>query len=99
MSSCRAKGLRPFCRFMGGVPTFTLTKKQTGPVVGLDIEAGSIAATQVAANGSPQGTASVIGSLDPGAFHEGEVLASDRLAAALKSFFAEHKLSKRVRLG
>jgi type IV pilus assembly protein PilM len=84
---------------MGGVPTFTLTKKQTGPVVGLDIEAGSIAATQVAVNGSPQVTASAIGSLDPGAFHEGEVLDPDRLAAALKSFFAEHKLSKRVRLG
>ncbi len=84
---------------MGGVPSFTLTKKQTGPVVGLDIEAGSIAATEVAANGSAQVTASAIGSLDPGAFHEGEVLDADRLAAALKSLFAEHKLSKRIRLG
>lgn len=84
---------------MGGVPSFTLTKKQTGPVVGLDIEAGSIAATEVAANGSVQITSSAIGALEPGAFHEGEVLDPERLSSALKSFFAEHKLSKRVRLG
>lgn len=81
------------------MPTFTLTKKQTGPVVGLDIEAGSIAATQVAVNGTAQVTASAIGALEPGAFHEGEVLDPERLAAALKAFFAEHKLSQRVRLG
>jgi type IV pilus assembly protein PilM len=81
------------------VPSFSLTKKQTGPVVGLDIEAGSIAATEVAANGSLQVTGSAIGPLEPGAFHEGEVLDPDRLAAALKSLFAEHKLPKRVRLG
>jgi type IV pilus assembly protein PilM len=81
------------------VPSFTLTKKQTGPVVGLDIEAGSIAATEVAANGSAQVTGSAIGQLEPGAFHEGEVLDPERLSAALKAFFSEHKLSKRVRLG
>jgi type IV pilus assembly protein PilM len=84
---------------MGGVPSFSLTKKQTGPVVGLDIEAGSIAATEVAVNGAARVTASAIGPIDPGAFHEGEVLDPDRLAGALKSFFAEHRLSKRVRLG
>lgn len=81
------------------MPSFALTKPKTGPVVGLDIEAGSIAATEVAANGSAQVTASAIGSLDPGAFHEGEVLDPERLTLALKSFFAEHKLSKQVRLG
>jgi type IV pilus assembly protein PilM len=81
------------------VPSFTLTKKQTGPVVGLDIEAGSIAATQVAANGSAEVTGSAIVPLEPGVFHEGEIIDPDRLAAALKSLFAEHKLSKRVRLG
>ncbi|HKB51815.1 MAG TPA: type IV pilus assembly protein PilM [Solirubrobacterales bacterium] len=81
------------------MPSLTLTKQKTGPVVGLDIEAGSIAATEVAVNGAEQVTASAIGSLDPGAFHEGEVLDPGRLASALKSLFAEHKLSKRVRLG
>ncbi len=80
-------------------PKFTLTKPKAGPVVGLDIEAGSIAATEVAVNGTAQVTASAIGPLDPGAFHEGEVLDPGSLATALKSFFAEHKLSKRVRIG
>lgn len=81
------------------MPSFSLTKPKLGPVVGLDIEAGSIAATEVAVNGSAQVTASAIGALDPGAFHEGEVLDPGRLSSALKSFFAEHKLSKRVRIG
>ncbi len=80
-------------------PKFSLTKPKLGPVVGLDIEAGSIAATEVAVNGSVQVTASAIGALDAGAFHEGEVLDPGLLSAALKSFFAEHKLSKRVRVG
>ncbi|MGC1850892.1 MAG: type IV pilus assembly protein PilM [Solirubrobacterales bacterium] len=74
-------------------------QKKTGGVVGLDIEAGSVAATEVVVNGSARVTASAIGPLDPGAFHEGEVLDPDRLTAALKSLFAEHKLDKRVRLG
>ena len=74
-------------------------KQKKGTVVGLDIEAGSIAATEVQANGSAQLTASAISPLAVGAFHEGEVLDGDALAEALKSLFAEHKLSKRVRLG
>lgn len=90
--------MTPSCRFKLGVRSLTKQKK-TGSLVGLDIEAGSIAATEVAVNGTAQVTASAIGSLDPGTFHEGEVLDPDRLAAALKSLFAEHKLSKRVRLG
>ena len=77
----------------------TLTKQNTDAVVGLDIEAGSIAATQVEVNGSVRVSASAIGSLDPGAFHEGEILDAERLSAALKALFSEHRLSKRVRLG
>lgn len=76
-----------------------ITKQKIDSVVGLDIEAGSIAATEVRANGSAAVVASAIAPLDPGAFHEGEVLDPERLAAALKRLFAEHKLSKRVRLG
>ncbi len=76
-----------------------LSRQRKGTVVGLDIEAGSIAATEVQANGSAQLTASAIGPLAPGAFHEGEVLDADALAEALKSLFAEHKLAKRVRVG
>jgi type IV pilus assembly protein PilM len=76
-----------------------LTKQKTTNVVGLDIEAGSIAATEVGVNGVASVTASAIGPLDPGTFHEGEVLDADSLASSLKALFAEHKLSKRVRLG
>jgi len=74
-------------------------KKKPDSVVGLDIEAGSVAATEVAVNGSIELKASAIAALDSGAFHEGEVLDADRLSAALKSLFAEHKLAKQVRLG
>jgi type IV pilus assembly protein PilM len=75
-------------------------KKKTGGVAGLEIEAGSIAATEVqGANGSTRVGASAIQPLEAGIFHEGEVLDPDRLAEALKALFAEHKLSKRVRLG
>jgi type IV pilus assembly protein PilM len=76
-----------------------LTKQKTTSIVGLDIEAGSIAATEVRANGSIQVTASAIGPLDAGTFQEGEVRDPGRLAAALKSLFAENRLSKQVRLG
>lgn len=74
-------------------------KKKTDSVVGLEIEAGSIAATEVEVNGSARLGTSAIGPLDPGAFAEGEVRDADRLAEALKALFAEHKLSKQVRLG
>jgi type IV pilus assembly protein PilM len=76
-----------------------ITKQKIGSVVGLDIEAGSIAATEVRANGATEVVASAIGPLDPGTFHEGEVLDADRLADALRRLFAEHKLGRQVRLG
>lgn len=72
-------------------------QKKTGGVVGLDIEAGSIAAAEIDA--SAQVTASAIQPLPAGAFREGEVADPDSLAEALKALFAQHKLSKRVRLG
>lgn len=79
---------------------FSLTRqKKTGSVVGLDIEAGSIAALEVRSNGTVELAASAIGPLAPGAFHEGEVVDPDSLAEGLKSLFSEHKLSKQVRLG
>jgi type IV pilus assembly protein PilM len=74
-------------------------QKKTGTVVGLDIEAGSIAATEVRSNGVAEVSGSAIGPLAPGAFHEGEVLDADSLAESLKALFAEHKLAKQVRLG
>ena len=78
-----------------------LTRKtNTGGIAGLEIEAGSIAVTEVqGTNGTAQVKASAIEPLSPGVFHEGEVIDPDGLAAALKSLFGSHKLSKRVRLG
>lgn len=80
-------------------PQIRLSKKKADAVVGLDIEAGSIAATEVHVNGVASVRMSAIAPLPPGTFHEGEVLEPDRLAEALKDFFSRHKLDKRVRLG
>src|SRR5882724_10117705 len=74
-------------------------KKKTGGIAGLDIEAGSIAATEVVVNGSVSVKAMAIEPLAPGIFHDGEVVDPDALASALKELFGRHKLSKRVRLG
>jgi type IV pilus assembly protein PilM len=73
-------------------------KRQRKPkrVVGLEIEAGGIAAAEV---DSGRVTAAALEPLAPGAFHEGEVADVDLVAQSLKSLFAQHKLSKRVRVG
>src|SRR6188472_3851447 len=79
---------------------FQLTrKKKPTAVAGLDIGAGSIAATELRINGAVEVAGSAIAPLPPDVFHEGEVLDADALASALKSLFNDHKLSKRVRLG
>lgn len=71
-------------------------QKKTGSVVGLEIEAGAIAAAEV---DSARITAAALEPLAPGAFHEGEVGDPDVIVQSLKSLFSQHKLSKRVRLG
>src|ERR687892_899004 len=76
---------------------FSTTKNKA--VVGLDIEAGSIAATEVRANGSVEVTGQGVTELDPGVFREGEVADPEALSAALKDLFAEYKLARNVRLG
>lgn len=73
------------------------TKKETA-LVGLEIEAGGIAATEVSP-GAAQPSATAIAPLPPGAFHDGEVVDPDAVAAALRGLFAENGLSRRVRLG
>jgi type IV pilus assembly protein PilM len=74
-------------------------KKKSGTTVGLDIEAGSIAAAELRANGAVEVVGAAVAPLSPGAFHEGEVADADSLADSLKELFSEHKLSKQVRLG
>ena len=70
-----------------------------GGLVGLEVEADSIAAAEVHTNGTAQLTASAIGPLAPGAVDDGEVADPDAVADALRALFSTHKLSRRVRLG
>lgn len=74
-------------------------KKKDGAAVGLEIEAGSIAAAEVRTNGSTRVVGAAVEPLAAGAFHEGEVADADSIADALKSLFSANKLSKQVRLG
>jgi len=79
-------------------PIPTLSKKPQS-IVGLDIETGSIAATEVRANGSRAVTRTAIAPLDPGVVNEGEVLDPDALSQALRDLFSRNKLGKAVRIG
>jgi type IV pilus assembly protein PilM len=76
-----------------------LSSAKTKSIVGLDIEAGSIAATEVRSNGSVEIVGHGVLPLPAGVFREGEVVDPETLGAAIKELFAEHKLSRTVRLG
>lgn len=76
----------------------TSGKKQKS-LVGLDIEAGSIAATEVRVNGGIEVTGHGVAPLPPGISREGEIADPEALGAALKQLFAQHKLSRNVRVG
>ncbi|MDX6616785.1 MAG: type pilus assembly protein PilM [Solirubrobacterales bacterium] len=73
--------------------------KNTSSVVGLDVEAGSVAAIELRGNGSPSVVRTAIGDLPPGAVDDGEVVDAEALSVALRALFSEHKLPKQVRLG
>jgi type IV pilus assembly protein PilM len=74
-------------------------QQKPSTVVGLDIEAGSIAAAEVRSNGSAELKTAAVAPLPPNVVHEGEVVDADALTQALKDFFSQHKLSRKVRLG
>jgi type IV pilus assembly protein PilM len=76
-----------------------LSTSKNKSVVGLDVEAGSIAATEVRVNGSVEVSKTGVVALEPGVFREGEVSDVEALTDALKRLFSEHKLGKSVRLG
>jgi type IV pilus assembly protein PilM len=76
-----------------------ITLTNTKSVVGLDLEAGSVAATEVRANGSMRVSGAGILPLPAGLVREGEIADPDALAEALKQLFSENKLGKDVRLG
>jgi type IV pilus assembly protein PilM len=76
-----------------------VTSGKSKSVVGLDIEAGSVAATEVRSNGSVEVVGHGVMPLPPGVFREGEVADPDALGAVVKELFNDHKLSRNVRLG
>ena len=76
-----------------------LSTRKNRSVVGLDIEAGSAAAAEVAQNGHVAVTKFGTVALGPGVFRDGEVKDAAALTEALKELFAANKLSKNVRLG
>lgn len=71
-------------------------KKET---VGLDLEAGSVAAVEVTRNGHAAVTRFGVMGLPSGVFRDGEVSDADALVDTLKELFSSNKLSKNVRLG
>lgn len=81
------------------LPSLKRGRTKDAGLVGLEIEAGSIAAAEVHRNGGVQLTAAGSVPLAPEAFRDGEVADPDAVAAALRELFATHKLGKRVRLG
>lgn len=68
-------------------------------IIGLDVEAGSLAASQLAGDGSRSVSQVAITPLEGGLIKEGEVIDAEGLSTALRSMFSEHKLSKTVRVG
>jgi type IV pilus assembly protein PilM len=76
-----------------------LLKPKTRSIVGLDIEPGFVAAAEFSNGSSPRLVKAATDSLGPGLFHEGEVIDIEGLSEKLRTFFREHDLPKRVRLG
>lgn len=74
------------------------SKKHTN-VVGLDIEAGSVAATEVSVNGTVEVVGHAVAPLPHGAFRDGEIVDPEALGETFKQLFTENKLSRDVRLG
>lgn len=75
-----------------------LPTRRPRSIVGLDIEPGYVAAAEVAGPGGAVERAATA-PLAPGLIRDGEVVDVDALAEALRAFFKEHGLGKRVRLG
>ena len=68
-------------------------------MVGVDVEAGSIAATEIRANGRVEVVGQGVMALDPGVFREGEVTDPEALGEALKELFSTYELGRNVRFG
>ena len=75
------------------------TSKKPNTTVGLEIETGSIAATEVRRGDGNTIARTAIAPLPPGVVNEGEVTDAETLSSVLRSFFSQNKLGKAVRLG
>lgn len=76
-----------------------LPSKKPTAVVGLDIEAGSVAATEILVNGDSRLGRTGIAPLSPGVSRDGEIVDPEALAAALGELFDQHDLPRGVRVG
>lgn len=76
-----------------------LSTQKVKATVGLDIETGSVAATEVRVNGTTEVVGGGVVPLGPGIFREGEVADPEALGQAIKELFSREKLSRDVRLG
>ena len=76
-----------------------LKRSAKNQIVGLDLDPSHIAAAEVAVNGHVEVTRGAVTPLRPGILRDGEVADPAALSDALKTFFAEHELPTRVRLG
>jgi type IV pilus assembly protein PilM len=79
-------------------PEIRLKRGGDSGLVGLEIEAGSIAAAEVN-DGNPTVSKVAVQPLAAGAYDDGEVVDPGAVTAALRTLFEQNKLSKRVRLG
>ena len=75
-------------------PDFMFTAKKPTTTVGLDIEAGSIAATEVKGGDARSVARTAISPLPPGVVSEGEVQDPAVLSDELRRLFSENKLGK-----
>lgn len=76
-----------------------IARTQRRSIVGLDIEPSFLAAAEVRANGAIAVERAATAPLEPGVMRDGEVTDVSGLAEALKPFFHDNGLGKRVRLG
>ena len=77
----------------------TIKTHKAKSVVGLDIETGSIAATEVRVNGTTEVVGGGVMPLSSGIFREGEIADTLALGQSIKELFAREKLSREVRVG
>src|SRR3954454_15703798 len=81
------------------LPLPLMARKSPRMVVGLDIEPSHIAAAEATVNGRVAVERAAVTPLAPGLVRDGEVTDVEALSVALKDFFAQNSLGKRVRLG